>query len=515
MSAAPRAIPLSELVDHPRLAPGGPLRDPLIRGLAYDSRKVEPGDLFVCLRGARDDGHHHAADAARRGAVAVLAERVVEGLDGLPQITVTDSRAELARLAARFYGEPSARLHLTGVTGTEGKTTTVHLIDAILRGAGRTTGIFGTIVNAVGRRTEAAALTTPESLDFQRLLGGCVRAGVTHVVMEVSSHVLAQGRVAGCEFDQAVFTNLHSDHLDFHGTLERYRAAKAALFAGLGRGPAKAGVGLGIINADDPFGYYMRMVCPRPVVRFGMSRTAQVRGELLAAELGRTTLRAVTPGGELTVTLQLTGPFNALNALAAITATLAMGIDLATIKGALEEMPGVPGRFEVVPNAHGLLVIVDFAHTQAAFEEVLPFLRRVTPGRILTVFGCAGDRDRSKRAAVGRIVASRSDFAIVTADNPASEDPAAIAAEVLSGVHEVDPRGDRHRVLLDRTEAVRAAVSLARPGDAILLAGKGHEDFQLVRGILVPYSDRGAVEDALKTRRVGASDPGVAIVSEE
>lgn len=497
MRPAPPSVPLSELLGKPRPAVVSHGPDPLIRGLAYDSRKVRPGDLFVCLRGARDDGHRHAVDAARRGAAAVLAERSVEGLDGLTLITVADSRRELARVAARFYGEPSASLHLTGVTGTEGKTTTVYLLDTVLRGWGRGTGMFGTIVNRVGARTEPAALTTPESIDLQRLLWECVQAGLTHAVMEVSSHALAQGRVVGCEFDQAVFTNLHADHLDFHGSLERYWAAKAVLFSGLGRGPAKAGVGLGLVNGDDPWAYYMRTVCPRPVLRFGLGRSNQVRGELLAAELGRTTLRATTPGGEITVTLRLTGPFNVANALAAIAAALAMGVDSVTIKGALEELPGVPGRFEVVPNARGLLVVVDFAHTLAAFEEVLPFLRRVTPGRITTVFGCAGDRDRTKRPAIGRFVASRSDFTIVTADNPASEDPREITEEILGGVREVDPRGDRHRVILDRAEAVRAAVSLAQPGDAVLLAGKGHEDFQLVGGARIPYSDRQTAEEAL------------------
>ncbi|MGH7320596.1 MAG: Mur ligase family protein [Candidatus Rokuibacteriota bacterium] len=288
MSPAPPTIPLSEIVGHPRLALGRRAPDPLIRGLAYDSRNVQPGDLFVCLCGAKDDGHRHAADAARRGAVAILGERPAEGLDGLPQITVADSRSELARLAARFYGEPSTSLHLTGVTGTEGKTTTVYLLDAILRGAGRATGMFGTIVNRVRACSEPATLTTPESLDLQRLLWECVQAGVTHVVMEVSSHALAQGRVAGCEFDQAVCTNLHSDHLDFHGTLERYRAAKAALFAGLGRGPTKAGVGLGVVNADDPFASSSQP----GVRRLARRRSAGISWPVGAREHRRTTTAA-------------------------------------------------------------------------------------------------------------------------------------------------------------------------------------------------------------------------------
>ena len=277
MTPGSPVVRLSELVHVHRMSPTAGATDPLVRGLAHDSRRVQPGDLFVCLRGGKDDGHRHAREAVSRGAVAIVGERPLEGLDGLPQIAVLDSRQALARLAARFYGEPSARLHLVGVTGTEGKTTTVHLLDAILRAAGVRTGMFGTIVNRVETRTEPATLTTPESLDLQRLLWECLQTGVTHVVMEVSSHALAQGRVLGCEFDAAVFTNLHTDHLDFHGTLEQYRAAKAALFADLGRGPAKAGRGTAVVNVDDGHASYMRLVCPRPVVGFGMARPARVR----------------------------------------------------------------------------------------------------------------------------------------------------------------------------------------------------------------------------------------------
>lgn len=495
MTRSHPVIRLSELIGPLQTGPSG--ADPLVRGLAYDSRRVQPEDLFVCLRGSRDDGHRHAREAVSRGAVAVVGERWPEGLDGVPVVTVADSRQEMARLAARFYGHPAARLHLTGITGTEGKTTTAYLLDAILRAAGLRTGMFGTIVDKVADRVRSAMLTTPESVDLQRLLWECVQAGVTHVVMEVTSHALAQGRVTGCEFDQAVFTNLHTDHLDFHLTVERYRTAKAMLFAGLGRGPAKAGQGLGVVNADAPHAAYMRRVCPRPVLDFGMTRPARVRGRLLAAELGRTRFEAQTPQGTIAVSLPLSGPFNAWNALAAITAAQAMGVDLPIITRALEEVPGIPGRVELVPNSRDLLIVIDFAHTQAAFAELLPFLRRHTPGRLIAVFGCAGDRDRTKRPIIGQLVASLSDVAIITTDNPASEDPAAIAEEVLRGVREVDPRGERHLMLLDRREAVQHALSLAQSGDAVLLAGKGHEDFQLIDGVRIPYSDRETVEEFL------------------
>ncbi|HLE43068.1 MAG TPA: UDP-N-acetylmuramoyl-L-alanyl-D-glutamate--2,6-diaminopimelate ligase [Methylomirabilota bacterium] len=497
MMAHRPVVPLSELVGHLSGTPPSPAA-PLVRGVAYDSRTVRPGDLFVCLRGAREDGHRHAAEAVRRGAVALVVERPVEGLDGLPRIAVPDTRRELPRLAARFYGEPSARLHLTGVTGTEGKTTTVYLLDAILRRAGVRSGMFGTIVNRVGPRTEPALLTTAESVDLQRMLWECVQAGVTHVVMEVTSHALAQGRVARCEFDVAVFTNLHVDHLDFHGSVERYRIAKAALFGELGRGPAKAGRGVGVVNMDDAHAWYMRLVCPRPVVGFGMARPAPVKGRLLIADLDRTVFKAETPNGTVTVSLPLAGPFNAANALAAIAAAGTMRIDLPTTKQALEGVAGVPGRLERVPNARGLLIVIDFAHTQAAFEEILPFLRRFTAGRLITVFGCAGDRDRTKRPVIGRLVTKLSDFALVTTDNPASEDPADIAQEVAHGAREVDSKGERHLVILDRRQAVRHALALARSGDVVLVAGKGHEDFQLIAGARIPYSDRETLTEILR-----------------
>lgn len=422
----------------------------------------------------------------------------MEGLDGVPQVEVMDSRRALAHLAARFYGHPSARLRVIGVTGTEGKTTTAYLIDTIFQAAGRRTGLFGTILNRVGTTARAASLTTPESLDLQRLLWESLQAGITDVVMEVSSHALAQARVVDCEFDMAVFTNLHSDHMDFHGTRERYLEAKASLFASLGRGPAKAGQGIGVVNADDPSGSRIASACPQPVTTFGFKSPANVKGRIIEAGLARTVVAASTPMGRLRAAVPLTGAFNASNALAAASVGLALGVDLGTIITALEGVEGIPGRFELVPNKRRLLIVVDFAHTLGAFAEVLPTLRRFTAGRVITIFGCAGDRDRSQRAAIGRLVTRLSDFTIVTTDNPASEDPAEIGAEVVAGAREADRHGDRHRVVLDRREAVREALARARAGDAVLLAGKGHEEWQIVDGRRVPYNDRRTVEEMLE-----------------
>ncbi len=491
------SVPLSALVkDLPDATCVGE-QDPLVRGVAYDSRRVTPGDCFVCIRGGKDDGHRHIREALAQGAVALVAEAPPTGKSGVPVVQVPNARRALALLADCFYGHPSAELCLIGVTGTEGKTTTVYLIEEILRAAGRRTGMFGTIVDKVGDRVNPATLTTPESLDLQRLLGECVERGVTDVVMEVSSHALAQGRVIGCEFDAAVFTNLHTDHLDFHGTLERYLEAKLVLFSGLGQGAAKAGRGVGIVNADDPYAGSVHRACSRPIFTFGMDDRAQVRGHLLAAELGRTAFIAMTPQGSIQISLRLTGAYNVGNALAAVAVSQCLGIDLATIKTGLEQLDGIPGRFERVENDRDLLIVIDYAHTLGAYEVVLPTVRCFAE-RVITVFGCPGDRDVIKRPQIGRIVAKWSDVAIVTTDNPASEDPAAIAREIVAGITEVDPTGARHTVILDRAEAVRHALRLARPGDALLLAGKGHETVQIIGQSRIPYNDREVIEEALR-----------------
>ncbi|MFQ5830698.1 MAG: UDP-N-acetylmuramoyl-L-alanyl-D-glutamate--2,6-diaminopimelate ligase [Candidatus Methylomirabilia bacterium] len=497
ISGEPPKVPLATLVagieslvclDH---------KNPLIKGLAYHSGAVKPGDLFVCIRGRQDDGHRYAHEAVVRGAVAVVVERRIERLNRVAQVQATDGRRALAHLAARFYEHPSAQLRIIGVTGTEGKTTTTHLVDAILRAAGRSAGLLGTIVNRVGTTVRAATLTTPESLDLQRLLWECVRAGVSDVVMEVSSHALAQARVAECEFDVAVFTNLHSDHLDFHGKRAQYLYAKAGLFSALGRGAAKAGRGLAVLNADEPVSRRMAAVCGQPVLRFGLKRRAEVRGRILQSDLGRTVFWAETPAGPLRGTVGLTGAFNVSNALAASTVALAVGVDPKAVMAGLEGLKGIPGRFELVPNDRGLLIVVDFAHTLAAYAAVLPTLRRFSRGRLITVFGCPGDRDRTHRAPIGRLVTRLSDFMIVTTDNPADEDPAEIAAEIGEGARQIDPHGERRRVILDRREAVRAALALARAGDAVLLAGKGHEEYQIVEGRRLSYNDRRTVEEIL------------------
>jgi UDP-N-acetylmuramoyl-L-alanyl-D-glutamate--2,6-diaminopimelate ligase len=490
-------MPLVELVNGTAGALAVGRHDVAVRGIAYHSAHVKPGDLFVCVRGCRDDGHRHAREAVERGAVAPVAERPLEGFEGVAQIRVADSRRELSALAARFYGHPSSRLRVIGITGTEGKTTTAFLVDSILRAAGRTTGLFGTIVNRIGMAQSRADLTTPDAPDLQRLLWQCAESGVSDVIMEVSSHALAQGRVADSEFDVAVLTNLHADHLDYHGSHDAYRLAKMRLFTMLGDGPQKCGRGVGIVNADDEHADDFIQATSRPVLLFGLRARADIIGRPLLGRLRRTVFRVRTERWVGTISMRLTGAFNIPNALAAIGVAECLGIAPGDIFAGLRALRAVPGRFEVISRRGGPLIVIDFAHTPAAFGQVLPTLRRLVPGRVITVFGCAGDRDRTKRPGIGRIVTRLSDYAIVTTDNPAHEDPAEIGREVTAGALEVDPAGERHRVILDRSSAVEAALALARPGDAVLLAGKGHEEWQIMDGRRVPYSDRWVVEAPL------------------
>jgi len=497
----PAPVPLANLVDGifgALIIGGGTVS---VTGVAYHSADVKPGDLFVCRRGRRDDGHRHAHEAVGRGAVALAAEHPIEGLDGIPQVHVADSRRALSALAARFYGHPGSRLRLIGITGTEGKTTTAFLVDSILRAAGRRTGLLGTIVNRVGPKESRADLTTPEAPDLQRLLWECVEAGVSDVTMEVSSHALAQGRVADCEFDVAALTNMHTDHLDYHGSHDAYRLAKMRLFRELGCGPDKKGRGAGVVNADDEHAGHFVEVATCPTLTFAVGCPAHVVGRPLLRRLRRTVFRVRTQRWVGVISLRLTGAFNVGNALAAIGVAECLDIAPGVIRAGLEALRTVPGRFEVISRRGAPIVVIDFAHTLAAFRQVLPAVHRLVPGRVITVFGCAGDRDRTKRPGIGRLVTRLSDYAIVTTDNPAHEDPVEIAREVTAGAREADPATERHRVILDRFHAVEAALHLARPGDAVLLAGKGHEEYQYVEGRRVSYSDRSAAMELLRRER--------------
>lgn len=462
---------------------GGAVR---VQGVAYDSRDVREDYCFVCIQGFKDDGHRYIGDALRRGAVAVVVEKPVPVPDSLALAEVPDARHALALISSRFYRHPSERLTLIGITGTEGKTTTAYLVEAVLREAGIRVAMSGTIVSRIGEKETPSQYTTPESLDLQRFLADCVAEGATHVVMEVSSHALALKRVATCAFDLGVFTNLTSDHLDLHGRVEGYLAAKASLFSGLGASPDHRA----IVNADDPASERILAATACPATTFAIHHEADLRARDLAAGLRELRLTIESPRGTFPVTLRLTGWYNAYNALAATGVGLALGVDPPTIKRGLERISGIPGRFEVVETGQAFLVVIDFAHTTAALEKLLRTTRSLVSGRLLTVFGCPGDRDRTKRAAMGEVAARLSEYTVLTTDNPASEDPADIARQIQEGVRRVDPSGNYHAVILDRAEAIAAACARARPGDAVLIAGKGHEPYQILEHGRVPWSDR-------------------------
>ena len=474
-----------------------------VTGVAYDSRRVAAGALFVAIPGFKQDGRKFAADALGRGAAVVVAE----GADPLPgsaaaRVLVPSSRKALARLADAYHGHPSRRLNVIGITGTNGKTTTSLLVEALLGAGGRPTGVVGTIQYRVGDQSEAASQTTPEALELQALLARMVEARVGGAAMEVSSHALSLSRVDGIEFDVAVFTNLTQDHLDFHKTLEAYRDAKARLFGLLARSrkPRRAAV----VNVDDPAG--AAMICAAeadPQVRiltFGLRAPALLRPRRWESGMAGITLEVVTPGGEVAITSALVGEHNVMNLLGAVGVGLALEMEPAQIGRILSGVATVPGRFERVEAGQPFLVVVDYAHTPDALENVLATARKLLkPGaRLGVVFGCGGDRDRGKRPIMGGIAARLADRAWVTSDNPRSERPEAILAEIETGIPAT--AAGRHESVADRRRAIQGAVGWAREGDVVVIAGKGHETYQIVGSEVLPFDDREVARTALVER---------------
>lgn len=462
--------------------------DGQVLGVAYDSRQVAPGFIFVAIKGFQTDGHLYVPEAVRRGAMAVVLQDKVEVPRGVLAFMARDTREILPRLAARFYHHPAQKMKVVGVTGTNGKTTTTNLIDAIFREQGLVTGLMGTIHNRIGPRVLAVEHTTPESSDLQRLLAEMVEEGVQAVTMEVSSHALALHRVDACEFDLAVFTNLTQDHLDFHGDMESYLKAKGLLFQSLGQGAQKPGSKWAVINIDDPAARTMIKLCRVPVLTYGLDRPAHVTARQVQVTAKGVSFTMDYGSGSIDLQLQLTGRFNVYNALAAAATGLAAGIDPAVIKKALEGVAGVAGRFELVDRGQDFAVIVDYAHTPDGLENVLRTARAITTGRLITVFGCGGDRDRTKRPLMGELAARLSDVAVVTSDNPRTEEPRAIIRDIMVGVQRVT--GVHHLVEPDRRQAIRRAIQMATTGDVVLIAGKGHEDYQIVGTERHHFDDR-------------------------
>lgn len=474
-----------------------------ITAISYDSRRVTPGALFVALRGGYTDGHRYAGEAARRGAVAALVEEPVAAPGLVAQVVVGNTRAALARVAARFYGEPSRRIGVVGVTGTDGKTTTTYYIDALLTAAGWTTGLIGTVDLKIGPDWlgNPSRQTTPESLEVQALLRRMVDAGLDWAIVESTSHGLAMHRLDGVAYDVAVMTNVTHEHLDFHGTFERYRDAKAMLFRMLAARPPKDRPRLAIVNADDPSaGLFATAAGDARVLRYGLrAPAAEVRATDL--ELGPAATRCIlrTPRGAVPLQLHLIGEFNVANALAAAAVGEGLELPLATIAAGLGALRAVPGRLERIEQGQPFLVVVDYAHTPDSLTKMLRLLRPLTRGRIITVFGSAGERDIAKRAIQGRVSQELADITIVTSEDPRFEDPAAIVAEIAAGALAAGGRpGENLFQEPDRMAAVHLAMGLARPGDTVLLAGKGHEQSIIVGAEKQPWDDRAAARAALR-----------------
>jgi UDP-N-acetylmuramoyl-L-alanyl-D-glutamate--2,6-diaminopimelate ligase len=488
----------------PFTGPDGPL---MVSGVAHDSRRIRAGDLYAALPGGRHHGAQFCEEAANAGAVAVLTDpagRADARRCGLPVFVVADPRARIGEVADWVYRHPSGNLLLIGVTGTSGKTTTSYLLESGLRRAGHVTGLAGGVETRVGESSAASSLTTPEATDLQALFAVMTERGVTAAAMEVSSHALALGRVCGTSYDVAIFTNLSQDHLDFHGNLDDYFAAKATLFT-----PRYTRVG--VVNTDDPYGRQLAESAPIPVTTFSAEddpaadwRATDVRGGADGS-----TFRIVGPGGvEADASVALPGPYNVANALGAVVALVEAGVHLATAVTGVAACPGVPGRLERVEAGQDFTVLVDYSHKPGAVEAVLSALRPVTGGQLSIVLGCGGDRDRAKRPLMGAAAARLADVAILTSDNPRTEDPLAILVEMLAGVLTV-PEAQRARVIVepDRASAIDLAVAMAGKGDVVVVAGKGHERGQYVGTSVIPFDDR-EVAGAAIARHHGPPAPG-------
>jgi len=473
-----------------------------ISGLTCDSRKVRPGWLFFALPGTTVDGHTYIPAAVNSGAAAVVLEDDTCAPQNIPWVRVIDSRAAMAQMAAEFQGNPTRGLPLVGITGTNGKTTTTYLIEAILSAAGLPAAVLGTISYRFGATRIEASHTTPESTELQAAFRQLADAGAKAFVMEVSSHALEQKRVDGCHFDVAVFSNLTRDHLDYHKTMESYLESKLRLFTKLLRPTTDKPRRRAAINMDDPYGAVIAERAACPVITYGVEYRGDVQAIDVSSSVDGLSGTLVTPNGTIPFASRLLGRFNLANILAAASAGIALELPLAAIKTGIEGHATVPGRMERVDNKRGVTLLVDYAHTGDALENVLSTLKELATARIITLFGCGGDRDSGKRPIMGQIAARMSDLAIVTSDNPRTEDPLAILAQVKEGItplaiREYTPEeltigfSEKGFLMLEnRHAAIRLAVRLARAGDIVLLAGKGHEDYQIIGHTKHHFDDR-------------------------
>ena len=466
-----------------------------VRGIAYDSRQVQPGDVFIALKGLKAVGADFASDAIRRGAVAIVADRPAAVASPVPWVVVADARAALASIAAEFYGHPSRAMQVVGITGTNGKTTTAYLLRAVFEAAGKKCGLLGTVTYSVGDQEMPASRTTPEAPDVQRMFRQMFDAGCRACVMEVSSHALALRRVDDTTFAAGVFTNLTRDHLDYHGDMESYFAAKRRLFEMLPPGAP------GIINVDDPRGDTLKKTVSTPVT-YAINRPADVTPGPLTLSFEGLEFDARTPRGTVHVQSRLVGRPNVSNILASVATAVALDIPGSAIERGLGTLSGVPGRFELVSRpTDDVTVVIDYAHTDDALKNLLDTARPLAERRVITVFGCGGDRDRTKRPLMGAVATRLSDIVVITSDNPRTEDPVRIIEEIKRGIPTASDRGAAVFSIVDRKEAIQFAIKKAEPGDLVLLAGKGHEQSQTIGSEALPFDEAAIAREALERRR--------------
>jgi UDP-N-acetylmuramoyl-L-alanyl-D-glutamate--2,6-diaminopimelate ligase len=485
-----------------------------IEGIAYHSNQVKKGFLFVAIRGMEVDGHQFIGEATQRGAEAVLLEEERE-ISNRTMIVVPNSRQALAKISSIFYGNPSSQVRLIGVTGTNGKTTTTYLLESIFKKAGYAVGVIGTINYRFGQNRTPAFNTTPESLDLQRILWEMLREGTSHVIMEVSSHGLDLDRVFGCQFDGVVFTNFTAEHLDYHKTLSHYFESKKKLFSESLMKSRKTRR-FAVTNHDDPRGEEIVEGINLPVIRYGLNPSCDISADQVTSTFEGLSCQIKTPRGEFSIHSKLIGEFNVYNILASVATGIAMDIPVEIVKNGVESLEGVSGRFEKIGNRRGIHVIVDYAHTHDALEQVLLGLKNILRsapqgnGKMITVFGCGGDRDRMKRPLMGKVAGRYSDLSILTSDNPRTEDPLSIMNEVEMGFKSLsllewhrDEIGSwrskkGYLKVPDRREAIRMAIRLAQPSDTVLIAGKGHEDYQIIGKQKFPFDDHIEAKRALE-----------------
>ena len=459
--------------------------DIVIEEMHYDSRRVTPGSLFFCIRGLTVDGHDYAYQAIDKGAKVLVLERDVDVLGDITKVFVKDSKTAMAYMAKNYYGNPMEGITFIGVTGTNGKTTVTHLIKSILEKAGQKVGLIGTITNMVGDRKIPSKHTTPESLDLQKLLRDMANERVDSIVMEVSSHSLSLGRVEGCIYDIGAYTNLSQDHLDFHANMEEYRAAKAKLFT-----QSK----LAVINVDDENGRWIKENISTELYTYGICKETDIYARDLEITDKGVTFNLHTPGGHASVNLGIPGIFSIYNALAAASVCYVLGIPLNAIAKGLDEVKGVNGRFEVLNTGTDYSVILDYAHTPDGLENILKTAKKFAKGRVITLFGCGGNRDHGKRPIMGEIAGKYSDLCVITSDNPRNEEPMEIIMQIVPGVEKT---GCSYSVIENRREAIEYALSHGQEGDVIILAGKGHETYQILNDETIDFDEKEIVAEIL------------------